>query len=86
MTIDWEGMYGELLHSLQPGVGYPAGYDYVAEHEANIVKAREQAQVDVTLERDAMRAELLSQTGKAGARQRMLRAGIALEDIEELEK
>ena len=84
--MDWETMYTNLLITALPGVSFSGDYDFEAEHENDIARVREQAQVDATLERDELKAELSLQSGKAAARQRLLDKGVNPKDIEELEK
>lgn len=82
---DWQGLYTELLHSLQPGVGYPAGYDYAAEHEANVVKAREHSELDKTLECETLKAQLEAVDRKAQLRAKAKAGPLTDDEVTELE-
>ena len=56
--LQWQTLYGQLITNALPGVNFPAGYDFKAEHENDIARVRAQAQVDLTLERDDLKAQL----------------------------
>lgn len=81
----WQGRYTTLLNELQPGVGFPADYDFAAEHENDIARARAHSQVDVTLERDDYKARLEVADRKVELRNKAKLGSLTDEEIDELQ-
>lgn len=83
--MDWETMYGQLIVNALPGVSFPAGYDFADEHENDIDRVRAQAQVDVTVERDNLKAQLETVSRRVMLRAKAKAGRITDNELDELE-
>ena len=83
--MDWETMYGQLITNALPGVSFPRDYDFKAEHENDIARVRAQAQVDLTLERDNLKAQLEMVSRRVMLRAKAKAGRISDAELDELE-
>lgn len=83
--MNFETMYGQLIVNALPGVSFPAGYDFIAEHENDIKRVRDQAEVDATLERDALKVQLEAIDRKAQLRAKAKAGSLTDDELDELE-